>query len=77
MDKQKQNGVERAIKKAGSQDKLADRLGVSQQVISKWKHRGYVPLNRAVEIEAQYGIKRAQLINPRIADLADIGGDDA
>lgn len=71
MDKQKQNGVELAIDKAGSQDKLADRLGVSQQVISKWKRRGYVPLNRAVEIETQYGIKRAQLINPRIADLVE------
>lgn len=77
MEKHKMNGVDRAIKKAGSQGKLADRLGVSQQVISKWKRRGYVPLIRAVEIETQYGIKRTQLINPRIADMADIGGDDA
>lgn len=74
--KEKPNAVAHAVDKAGSQERLADQLGVSQQAISKWLRRGYVPLQRAQEIEIQYGIPRARLINPRIVDLADIGGDD-
>lgn len=65
-------GIAAAVKAAGSQERLADRLGVSQQAISQWLKAGYVPLLRALEIEAQFGIARARLISPRIAGLVDL-----
>lgn len=65
-------GVLDAVMAAGSQEKLAEKLGVTQQAVSKWLRRGYVPLKRAPEIEAQYGVPRARLINPRVLDLVDV-----
>lgn len=64
--------VDEAVRAAGSQQKLAAELGVSQQMISTWRRRGWVPLKRAQEIETLYGIPRAQLINPRVRDLVDM-----
>jgi DNA-binding transcriptional regulator YdaS (Cro superfamily) len=66
------SGVADAVKHTGSQQKLADQLGVSQQVVSQWLRRGWVPLRRAQEIEQITGVGRARLINPRIADLVDL-----
>lgn len=66
------NGVRLAIRAAGTQQKLAALLGVSQQAVSAWLDRGWVPLRRAQEIEASLGVPRAKLINPRIADLVDL-----
>lgn len=65
-------GVEEAVKAAGSQDKLAAALGVSQQFVSTCLRRGYVPLRRAQEIEALFGVPRSRLISPRIRDLVDL-----
>lgn len=69
------NWVAEAIKQAGSQDKLAEQLGVTQQAMSIWQRRGWVPLRRAQEIEALLGIPRVRLVNPRIADLMDVGAE--
>ena len=74
--KQKQSrkdksGIARVIEMAGSQDALASQLGVSQQAVQKWAKRGYVPPGRVVEIEAQYGVPRRDLIDRRLADLVE------
>jgi len=66
-------GIEEAVLAAGSQSNLARRLGVSQQFISTCLRRGYVPTRRAVEIEAQFGVPRKRLLNPRLVDLVDLG----
>lgn len=65
-------GIVDAVIAAGSQQALADALGVSQQAVSKWVLRGWVPLRRAQEIESLYGVLRGRLINPRIVDLVDL-----
>lgn len=62
-------GIHAAVTAAGSQQKLAELLGVTQQVISTWCRRGYVPVRRAQEIEATLGVPRSSLISPRLADL--------
>lgn len=66
------SGVQQAVRLAGTQALLAKQLGVTQQSISQWLRRGYVPLRRAVEIEALFGVPRRSLINPRFADLVDL-----
>lgn len=65
----KLTGIADAVLRAGSQTELANKIGVSQQVVSKWLKRGFVPLSRVVEIESEYGIPRARLANPRLTDL--------
>lgn len=66
------SGIADALKQAGNQALLAERLGVTQQAVSIWLRRGWVPVRRALEIEAQFGIPRAKLISPRLADLVDL-----
>lgn len=64
-----ETGIKAACAAAGSQIKLAQTLGVTESAVSTWVRRGWVPLRRAQEIEATYGIARRRLVNPRIFDL--------
>ena len=68
------SGISDALAQAGSQAQLAERLGVTQQAVSIWLRRGWVPVRRALEIEAQFGIPRSRLISPRLLDLVDVPG---
>ena len=62
-------GIELAVYAAGSQAKLADLLGCSQQNVSSWLRRGYAPPERVVEIEQATGVDRVLLVNPKLRDL--------
>lgn len=62
-------GIELACYAAGSQAKLADLLGCSQQNVSMWLRRGWVPVDRVVEIEQATGVYRKLLINPKLVNL--------
>ena len=62
-------GIEQAVSVAGSQRNLAEMLGVTQQLISSWCKRGYIPQRRVVEVEQATGISRELLLNPRLTDL--------
>lgn len=64
-------GIEKAIQRAGSMAAIADDLGVRPQSVFKWRDRGYVPVDRVVEMEARYGIDRKELIDPKLADLLE------
>ena len=65
-------GIAQASRIAGSQTKLAESLGVTQQSVSLWFRRGYVPLLRALEIEMIYGVARHRLVSPRVRRLMDL-----
>lgn len=69
MTRKKTNAVQTACERAGTQRSLAATLGVSEQVVCVWAKRGWVPLARAQEIEALFGVPRKSLINPRLLDL--------
>lgn len=62
-------GIKRAVEVSGSQAKLAEKLGCTQQLISIWLGRGYVPVERVVEIEQATGVSRNSLINPKLLNL--------
>lgn len=66
-------GIDAAVHALGTQAALADALGVSQQAVAKWRKRGFVPVERAVEVEQATGVPRARLLNPRVRELLDPG----
>jgi predicted transcriptional regulator len=57
--------------RVGSQRALGAMLGVSQAAVSKWERRGYLPLDRAGEIEGLLGIPRRHIADPRIVDALE------
>ena len=59
-------GIKRAITILGSQEKMADLLGVSQQSVSAWLTCGYCPLKHVPTLSALTGIERRELVSPRI-----------
>jgi DNA-binding transcriptional regulator YdaS (Cro superfamily) len=61
------SGVLATLVAAGSTVALAAQLGVNYQAVQQWVNNGYVPLGRISEIEAQYGIPRSELMNPKYA----------
>lgn len=74
---QQLSGIADAVIAAGTQADLANDLGVSQQVVSKWQVRGWVPLKRAGQIEERYKVSRARLVNPKILALVGAPAKEA
>lgn len=68
---QDKTGIARAVEVAGSQGLLAAVLGVTQQMVSTWVRQGWVPKDRALEIEGLYGIPRRELVSPSLRDLLE------
>ena len=62
-------GIDKAILAAGGQVKLAEHLGVTQQNVSSWRRKGFVPLHWVVPVEQLTGVPRAELISPKLVDL--------
>ncbi len=64
-------GIEQAVQKAGGQADLAAvlRPAVTQQAVSKWVARGWLPADRAVEVEKLYGIALRDLVSPTLAKV--------
>lgn len=53
--------IERAIKICGSQAKLAEKIGRSQQIISYWKLQQTIPADEVPAVEKATGISRHEL----------------
>ena len=68
-------GIAEALQKAGGQARLAWCLGVTQQSISIWLKRGYVPLLRAREIEMIYGVARQRLVSPKVRHAMNLNSE--
>jgi DNA-binding transcriptional regulator YdaS (Cro superfamily) len=49
-------GLQKAIERAGSASKLAEKLGVSRQAVSKWEG---VPTHHIIAIERLTGVHRS------------------
>jgi transposase-like protein len=44
--------------------RFAKSMGVSHQAIYAWKRRGWVPIEKAVALEAIFSIPRDDVMNP-------------
>lgn len=66
-------GIDKVIDAAGGQTGLAEVLGVSQQAVSLWQKRGYVPAARVDQLANAFNVDRTELIDPRV--IALIKGD--
>lgn len=64
--------LDRAAAMAGSWYKLAKKLGVTHQAVYEWKAAGYVPANRALQIEIAFGISARELVRPELLEIADL-----
>lgn len=53
--------LEDAIKAAGSQQALANLLGVKSPSITEWKARQRIPAERVLEVERLTGVSRHDL----------------
>ena len=62
-------GINKAIELAGSANLLAHKLGVTHQAIYTWSHRGWVPIQRALQIESLFGVPRENLLKPELAAI--------
>jgi DNA-binding transcriptional regulator YdaS (Cro superfamily) len=62
-------GIQRAIGIAGGANQLAEKLGVSHQAVYVWLRKGWVPAQRALEIEKLFDIPRVELFKPALAAL--------
>jgi DNA-binding transcriptional regulator YdaS (Cro superfamily) len=69
------SGIRRAVDEAGGVNQLAEAIGVTHQAVYQWLGRGWVPLDRAAEIETQFGVPRSELANPRIVSALLDGSD--
>lgn len=69
-------GIQKAVNQAGGQAALARLLGVKRQSVQQWVTRGWPPTSRILEIEAQLGVPRSELIEPRLRDLVKDGFED-
>jgi len=65
-----------AITKGGGIVRFAKSMGVSHQAIYAWKRRGWVPVEKAVVIEAAYGIPRDDLMSPGLVRALAAPGTD-
>lgn len=53
--------LDQAIARAGSQQALADALGIKSPSITEWRQRGRIPAERCIAIEGLTGVSRHDL----------------
>lgn len=63
-------GLARAVSKAGTVARLAKAMGVSRQFLYNCLQKGFVPVDRAPEIEQLTGIPARELIDPKLRKIA-------
>jgi DNA-binding transcriptional regulator YdaS (Cro superfamily) len=63
-------GIKKAVDLAGGANALAHKLGVTHQAIYVWMRKGWVPAQRALEIEHLFDIPRVELFKPEPAALS-------
>jgi transposase-like protein len=68
--------LDEAVRRGGGIVKFAKALGISHQAIYHWRKRGWVPLQRAVAIEAIFKVERDRLLEPSISQALNANAVD-
>ncbi len=59
--------IDLAIQKGGGIVAFSKSMGVTHQAVYNWRNRGWAPLERAIAIEAIFGINRYDTMDPSAA----------
>jgi DNA-binding transcriptional regulator YdaS (Cro superfamily) len=59
--------IRRAFELAGGAKAFAKELGITHQAAYHYIKKGVVPLDRAVQIEREYGVSAMNLVDPKLA----------
>jgi transposase-like protein len=59
--------IDEAVRRGGGIVAFSRRMGVTHQAIYNWRNRGWAPLQRAIAIEAIFGINRYETMDPSAA----------
>lgn len=55
--------MDEAVQKGGGIVAFARSMGISHQAVYHWRRRGWVPIERAIAMEAVFGIERERLMH--------------
>lgn len=64
---ERRHAIDSAVKRAGGLNKFAAALGISNQAVTAWRRRGFVPFERATTVEYLYGVSRVAMMLPETA----------
>ena len=57
-----------AINRGGGIVRFAKAMGVTHQAVTAWRRRGFAPADRALAIEAIFGVPREDVMAPHLVD---------
>lgn len=60
-----------AIDAGGGIVQFAKTLGVRHQAVYHWQRKGYMPFERAAEVERRWGIPHRLLVKPSVVSALD------
>lgn len=58
--------IREAIEAGGGVLKFAGTMGVTHQAVYYWLKRGFVPIERAIVIEALFKVERERIMDPAL-----------
>lgn len=61
--------IDKAVEAAGGFNQLAKLFEVSAPAVHKFRRQGWLPLDRAKQVNDWFGIPIADLVKPAIADV--------
>lgn len=64
-------GFQKILEVEGSISAFARALKISHQCANRWVKQGYVPVERALEIEKLYGISARDFVKPGLLEIAE------
>lgn len=70
-----ENAVTRAVDGAGGATAVGRALGVTYQAVCEWMKQGYMPAERAKQMELEFGVPRIDLMSPRVRSAIGAGGE--
>ena len=62
------SAIREAIERGGGVIKFSKSMGVRHQAVYYWLKRGFVPIERAIVIEALFKVERERIMDPALLE---------